>query len=146
MRIAEPVLAEIRQVLVAAYPLEGCGFLLGRAGDGEAVVVRRQLAVANQRAGEPEAVRRYLMGPSDYQTAERSAADEGLIVVGTYHSHPNAPAQPSSFDLEHAWPWYCYLIVSVGREGEGEARVWRLRDDRSGFAEHPLEVNHAGEE
>jgi proteasome lid subunit RPN8/RPN11 len=146
VRISKPVLDQIRRALTAAYPVEGCGFLLGQADDGGHPLVRRHLPVPNRRAGDPEAQRRYLMEPADYRAAERSAVEAGLSVVGTYHSHPNAPARPSAFDLEHAWPWYTYLIVAVGREGPTEARVWRLRDDRSGFTEQPLEVHRIGEE
>ncbi len=77
--------------------------------------------------------RRYLIGPDDVVALERQAARDGLRVVGYYHSHPDAPAIPSDYDREHAWPWYIYLIVSV-RDGRAtEARAWRLLGDRSGF-------------
>ena len=65
---------------------------------------------------------------------------------------PDHPAQPSQYDLDHAWPFFSYVIVSV-RDGEPrELRSWRLRDDRSQFDEEPvnsererrtLRVNHA---
>jgi proteasome lid subunit RPN8/RPN11 len=143
VRIAEPVLEEIRRSLVAAYPLEGCGFLLGAVGADGSVVVARHLAMPNRRSGEPEATRRFLIGPSDHRSAEDAALAAGLAVVGTYHSHPDAPARPSAFDFEHAWPWYSYLIVSVSRGAAGEARAWRLRDDRSAFVEQRLDLTDA---
>jgi proteasome lid subunit RPN8/RPN11 len=53
--------------------------------------------------------------------------------VGFYHSHPDHPAVPSAFDLEHAWPVYSYVIVSV-RNGRAEDLLsYELRSDRSRF-------------
>lgn len=63
----------------------------------------------------------------------------GLDIVGIYHSHPNAPAAPSQFDLDHAWPVYSYVIVSVTKEGAGPLRSWELREDQSGFDPEHIE-------
>lgn len=144
VRIAHGVLAEIQRHLAAAYPSEGCGLLLGTRGPNGDVVVRRQHAVPNQRAADGAAGRtRYLIGPEDYLTAERQARLASLVVVGTYHSHPDVPALPSAYDVEHAWPWCCYLIASVAEGDVREERVWELRDDRSGFVERELEVEES---
>ena len=71
--------------------------------------------------------------------AEREAAKRDLGVWGYYHSHPNHPAVPSGFDLDHA-PFieWSYLIVSV-RDGKAEeVRAWTVRDDRSQFDEEEI--------
>jgi len=143
MRIAPSVLAEIRRYLAAAYPMEGCGLLLGTRGPNGDVVVRRQLPVPNRRAAEGGGRTRYLIGPEDFLTAEREARHASLVVVGTYHSHPDVPARPSAYDTEHAWPRCCYLIASVASGDVREERVWELRDDRSGFVERELEVKES---
>lgn len=143
MRIAPEVLEGIRRHLTASYPAEGCGFLVGaRRPDGD-IEVSVQLPVANARAADGEARRRFLIGPDAVRTAERVAAAAGLVVVGAYHSHPDAPARPSAYDAEHAWPWYCYLIVSVVVGAAREVRVYELRDDRSGFVELALQLKEA---
>ena len=82
---------------------------------------------------------RYLITPEQILKAEREARDEGLYVVGFFHSHPAHPALPSAFDLEHAWPYYTYLIVSVERGRVADARAWRLAPDRSRFEPETLE-------
>ena len=60
--------------------------------------------------------------------------------MGTYHSHPDVAARPSGYDLEHAWPWYRYLILSIVEGVVREERVWELRSDRSSFIEHTLHL------
>jgi proteasome lid subunit RPN8/RPN11 len=62
----------------------------------------------------------------------------GLMLLGFYHSHPDHPAEPSQFDLDHAWPNLSYLIVSVRQGQPKEARSWRLKPDRSAFEEEFL--------
>ena len=57
--------------------------------------------------------------------------------VSTIHIQTHRRAPPST-DLEHAWPNLSYVIISVNRGEAGDATVWRLRDDRSGFDEGEL--------
>jgi|TARA_B100000315_G_scaffold241760_1_gene262923 proteasome lid subunit RPN8/RPN11 len=109
-----------------AYPHECCGALIGR---GDAVV--EALALPNTTDEGPR--RRFLVRPDDYRAAEAHAAAARAELLGFYHSHPDHPAQPSQHDLDHAWPAFVYVIVSV-RDGEPtDLTAWRLHDDRSGF-------------
>lgn len=131
----------VREALEAAYPEEGCGLLAGRPDDGSDLdgdVRRVQAVVPLPNAKDAERTRRYLIPPEAYMQAERELAGRGLQVVGFYHSHPDHPAQPSAFDLDWAWPWYSYLIVSVQQGRAAEERCWVLRDDRSGFDEQEV--------
>ncbi len=140
MQIGRSVLAAIRRHLISAYPAEGCGFLVGaRRPDGE-VVISHQLPVDNHRVADGAARTRYFISPDDFRVAEREAAANGLQVVGVYHSHPDSAAQPSSYDREHAWPWYRYLIASVIGGVVEDERVWELTDDRGRFVEHAIRV------
>lgn len=133
MIVPASVLAEIREGLERAYPDEGCGLLLGVPHGTRRVV--RQVPVANRRVPEGVGRRRYLIAPDDFRAVVRAAAVGGLEVIGVYHAHPDAPAEPSAYDLEQAWPWYDYLIVSLRDGRVTEMRAWQLRDDRSGFVE-----------
>lgn len=130
---AEQMHAHLRD----AYPEEGCGVLVGREVEG-ARVIERVLPFENRRSEERE--RRYLIAPEQLLTAEREAREAGLDVVGFFHSHPDHPATPSAFDLEHAWPYYSYLIVSVEGGIVADARSWRLAADRSRFEPEPIET------
>ena len=140
MQIARSVLVAIRRHLVTAYPAEGCGFLVGARRPDGAVVISQQLPVNNHRVTDGAARTRYFISPDDFRCAESEAAAAGLQVVGVYHSHPDSGPQPSSYDREHAWPWYRYLIVSVIGGVVKDERAWELTDDRGGFVERELRV------
>ena len=127
----------IRAHLSSAYPEEGCGVLIGRDEEG-ARIVERIVPFANQQAGERG--HRYLIAPEQLLGAEREAREAGLDVVGFFHSHPDHPAEPSAFDLEQAWPYYSYLIVSVEGGRVVDARSWRLAEDRSRFEPETIET------
>lgn len=136
LRLHAAETAAIRDHLVRAYPEEGCGVLLGRDRDGEREVVRVR-ALDNLR--DDSRRNRYLIAPEQFLEAEREARAAGLDVVGFFHSHPDHPARPSGFDLEHAWPYYSYLIVSVVGGKVADSRSWRLREDRSAFDPEALD-------
>jgi proteasome lid subunit RPN8/RPN11 len=131
--LAEAIHAHLR----GAYPEEGCGVLLGRES-GEARTVERVMPFENRRADQRD--HRYLIAPEQILVAEREGREAGLDVVGFFHSHPDHPAAPSAFDLEHAWPYYSYLIVSVEQGRVADARSWRLAADRSRFDPEPIET------
>jgi proteasome lid subunit RPN8/RPN11 len=123
--------------LRGAYPEEGCGVLLGREM-GEVRVVEQVLPFENQRSDSRE--NRYLIAPEQFLLADREARARGLEVLGFFHSHPDHPARPSAFDLEHAWPYYSYVIVSVEGGRVTEAQSFRLAEDRSRFELETLEL------
>ena len=117
------------------YPHECCGALIGRDG-----LVAEILALPNTTEEGPR--RRFLVRPSDYREAERRASELGAELLGFYHSHPDHPARPSQYDLDHAWPNFAYIIVAVAAGVAGDMTVWFLKDDRSSFEEGSL---HHGE-
>ena len=59
-------------------------------------------------------------------------------LLGFYHSHPDHPARPSQYDLDHAWPFFSYVIVSVCGGVPEDMTSWRLKDDRSAFDQEDL--------
>jgi proteasome lid subunit RPN8/RPN11 len=124
---------EIRRHGAETYPNECCGAFYGQDG-----VVTATFALPNTTEEGPR--RRFLVRPQDYREAERRATELKADFLGFYHSHPDHPARPSQYDLDHAWPFFSYIIVSV-REGQPEDMTsWRLRDDRSAFDPEDLEV------
>jgi proteasome lid subunit RPN8/RPN11 len=122
------------------YPHEVCGALLGRevAGDGARREVIAVLPLENRREDSPR--NRFSLTPEDVRRAEGAACEQGLELLGWYHSHPDHPARPSEFDREHAWPWYSYVIVSVVARQPQEMTSWRLEDDRTGYQVEEIQI------
>jgi proteasome lid subunit RPN8/RPN11 len=112
------------------YPRECCGMLLGKMHDKLKVVEAvKPLDNASTDASE----KRFSIPPHEVLQGEREAQRSGREIIGFYHSHPDAMASPSDCDLENAWPWLSYVIVSVIQGQVAELRSWTLRDDRSRF-------------
>ena len=128
LRLTDGVDEAIRAHGRETYPHECCGALVGRDS-----LVTSAVPLPNTTDEGPR--RRFLVRPSDYREAERAAGDAGVDLLGFYHSHPDHPAVPSQYDLDHAWPNLSYVIVAVGRGRPSDVRSWRLLPDRSAFAE-----------
>ena len=136
VKLTNEHLDKIRQHGEQTFP-EECGGLLLGVLEGETRVIREILPLENVRKDSRH--NRVEISPLAYAKAEREAAKKGLGVWGYYHSHPDHPAIPSGFDLDHA-PFieWSYLIVAV-REGTAqEIRAWNVRADRSQFDEEEI--------
>src|SRR5213594_2149635 len=132
LRISAPVDEAIRRHGEETYPHECCGALVGRAD-----AVTEVVALPNTTEEGPR--RRFLVRPSDYRLAESRATELGGELLGFYHSHPEHPARPSQYDLDHAWPTFAYVIVSVASGAARDITLWWLKEDRSTFEEGTLE-------
>src|SRR3990170_908980 len=131
LTISPEVDQAIRRHGQETYPHECCGALVGADRHVNAVV-----ALPNTTEEGPR--RRFLVRAADYRLAERRAIELGGELLGFYHSHPDHPARPSQFDLDHAWPTFAYVIVAVTAGAAAGMTVWYLKDDRSRFDEGSL--------
>src|SRR5438309_4585350 len=129
--LPEAVASDIRRHGEETYPHECCGALVGR--DGQVVA-----AVPLPNTTEEGPRRRFLVRPSDYRLAEQRAGELGGELLGFYHSHPDHPARPSQYDLDHAWPTFAYVIVAVAAGAAAEMTVWYLKEDRTTFEKGEL--------
>jgi len=131
LRLDAQVYAAIRAHGSETYPNECCGALIGRDG-----TVSEAMALPNMTDEGPRT--RFRVTTNDYRAAERRASELGADLLGFYHSHPDHPARPSQYDLDHAWPFFSYVIVSVRDGVSGDMTAWRLREDRSAFDQEEL--------
>ena len=128
LTISAAVDQAIRRHGEETYPHECCGALVGKGA-----FVSEIVALPNTTEEGPR--RRFLVRPSDYRLAESRATELGGELLGFYHSHPDHPARPSQYDLDHAWPTFAYIIVAVAAGAAADMTVWFLKDDRSIFEE-----------
>ena len=140
MAISIPIENEqaIRRHGEEIFPHECCGFMLGTV-DGDAREVVELLPVENDRE-DGARHNRFLISPEDFMKGEKSARAKKFDIIGIYHSHPNAPARPSQYDLDHAWPWYSYVIVSIMDGASDNMTSWILGEDRKEFHEEDIVV------
>lgn len=137
LHLTHTALHKLKVHAMCSYPEECCGMVMGRQ-EGD---TRRVCDILQARnAGIEQRERHYYIVPDEYRRAEAFAARHGVQILGLYHSHPDHPAEPSLFDLEHALPWFSYIIVAVEKGIPSAVRSWRLRDDRSHFDEESVET------
>lgn len=93
------------------YPHECCGVLLGTFEHAEREVAQ-VVQCGNTREDRPQD--RYHIDPRELITIQRQASQQGLEIIGFYHSHPDHPAQWSQTDLAEAhWLGCSYVITQV---------------------------------
>ena len=110
----------------AAYPAECCGLLIGRAvGDGYVVT---EVRPTDNLSSEPLSA--FEVDFAVRLRREKELAGSERRILGIYHSHPGASAQPSPRDLEAAWePGLIWLIAGIGSAGVGDVAAFQYQDD-----------------
>ena len=137
IRLTDDIVERIRRHAEQTYPEECCGAMMGRsAGRNQSVEIL--VPIDNTQAENRE--RRFLITPRQYQQCEQAARSMNMELLGFYHSHPDHPAVPSTFDREHALPWFTYVIVSVQAGRSRGVTGWMLSEDRTIFTERPLAI------
>jgi proteasome lid subunit RPN8/RPN11 len=96
------------------------------------------MPLPNHRDDSPR--NRFEILPAEVLLAEKTAREKGIDLLGWYHSHPDAPARPSEYDRDHAWPWYSYMIVSIQKSEPRDMTSWRLNEDRAGYDREAIEI------
>ncbi len=127
LRLPLELRQQVEMVVEASYPFEACGVMIGRA-EGRTVVADAVFHARNLNSDRGRD--RFLLDPEDHLAVVRVARQQGLEVVGFWHSHPDHPARPSAIDLEAAWQDHSYLIVSTAAFGANVFRSWRLHGGR----------------
>lgn len=119
-------------------PLEICGFLFGpRAGTSADAVTEVSEAYPVESDDKSELT--YSMNPGQMVQALKHAREQGLEVVGIYHTHPATQPYPSITDVSRAhwgdsddlnYPGCSYLIVSLRDVNQPEPRSYKIEGRR----------------
>ena len=113
--------------LAEAHPRrEVCGLVV-RRGTGEVEAIEIPNAVAAAQAGVA-----FEMDAGEQLKVVRQLDEEGGVVLALFHSHVDAPAEPSPRDVtdvfsggDPLWPGAEHLIVAVRRGRSVEVRRYR---------------------
>lgn len=141
-------MAQIEREGCEAYPNECCGAMLGkdeRDSKGVRRVVQRLEKLTNSFARD-EQYHRFSLDPKELMGLEKRAGDDGLAVLGFYHSHPDHPARPSETDRQNAWPFYSYVIVAIHQRKAVDMTSWQLDEASEQFGPEKIVGLEAAEQ
>lgn len=118
-----PLADAISAAAVAAFPRESCGLLVGCL-DGALA----RIETIHPSPNLATAAHRFEIDPALRLRLERELRGGPLRVVGHYHSHPGAPARPSTEDAARAEEaGLIWLIQSVTQDGAGPLAAFQAR-------------------
>ena len=113
------------------HPNEACGLLAGTNGSAT------KLFPTTNAERSPVI---YRIDPKEQFRVFKQIEDEGLDLVGIYHSHTRSPAYPSNTDVAQAYyPEAVYLIVSLAQSDAPDLRGYRITDGK--VNEIPLDIS-----
>lgn len=97
-------------------PIESCGYALGEVSeDGETFITYNYPLTNIDHAAE-----HFSLDPKEQFAAIKYARQNGLKVIGNWHSHPASPSRPSEEDKRLAFdPKALYLILSLSPDVSG---------------------------
>ncbi|HVF75599.1 MAG TPA: M67 family metallopeptidase [Acidimicrobiales bacterium] len=129
LRLSEDVYQRMVGHCYDGLPLEACGLL---AGDAETGKAERCYPTRNDAASS----RVYTVNGTDFLKADRDAEDNGLTILGVFHSHTHTDAYPSPTDVAQAPdPTWHYVLVSL-RDLAPVVRSYRIVDGK--ITEEPV--------
>ncbi|MCW4055240.1 MAG: M67 family metallopeptidase, partial [Candidatus Bathyarchaeota archaeon] len=121
LRISRQDIAHLRSEAERVRPVEACALLFGRLSGSDCGVTK--VVDTENRLQSTE---RFEVDPEVAVAALSKAEEEGLDLVGLFHSH-SAPAVPSTVDLQfmRLWGDAVWLILSLT---DGDFSAYQLLD------------------
>ena len=130
------VFEKLAEHAASCLPEECCGILVGsRTAIGEA---RVHFSLEAENVGRVRREREYSISPLALLEAQRTAREDGLEVLGYYHSHPSGSATPSALDRANAWPNTSYVILGMDDREVRHLKSWRLGPGQGRFVEEAV--------
>lgn len=117
-------------------PYEVCGVL---GGTYEAERSRASIFHPTTNVADAPEIR-YTIDPEEQLDRIDQIENDGLDVVGFYHSHPAGPTNPSETDRARAtWPGYSYVIVAL--DGHPFLGSWRWKSTTEQFEQEIVKLD-----
>lgn len=124
IQIPASLITRIEAMALDAEPNEVCGFLVGVFAANGAAEVNRLVQSPNIAADPGH---RFEIDPVIHFGLQRRLRESGEQIVGTYHSHPRGPAQPSPTDCAEAFePNWFWLITTPGDGDQMSTSAFRM--------------------
>lgn len=112
----DSILAQAKQ----DAPVESCGYALGEKTEETATEAGLLITHNYRLTNIDHAEEHFTMDPKEQFAAIKYARQNGLKVIGNWHSHPASPSRPSEEDKRLAFdPNILYLILSLAPDVSG---------------------------
>jgi len=158
--LPERLMEEIKAHAREGYPYEIVGVMAGHWGSDKRVArlfrgtnqftiaeesddMSTSAALRDDLQVDGTAANRYFMSGEEMRAIDALCREEGLDILGFYHTHPDHPARPSATDLRFAQqtlPGYSYVIMAVEQGRPADTTSWVLSDDESRFEGEAISV------
>ncbi len=124
---------QLQQIIAhgkSGKPLEICGLLVGKKVGEDSQVLQ-----VHEVDSLDKSEKTYTLDSLQYLKIDRAARNDGLEIVGIYHTHPATEPYPSPTDMERAhwpesddllFPGFSYLIVSLRDVENPEPRSFKI--------------------
>jgi proteasome lid subunit RPN8/RPN11 len=117
--IPQHLLQSILEHCLDEKPFEACGILTGRAGR-----VLHAYATDNSKRSPVY----YEVEQAQQERVLHDMAERGEELVGIYHSHPTAPAEPSGSDIRLAVHYPDVVRVIISLSGPTSVKAYLIQD------------------
>ena len=126
--ITEKAYRHMRQHIMARYPGEACGIMIGNR-EGDSI---EDVYITDNTEPEENAGRSFFIDPLEIYRIEKETEGMGSI-IGFFHSHPDKPAVPSKKDEMYMIPGMLYLIFSTEYERTADVKGYEKHQAGDSF-------------
>ena len=117
MKISESDVKAIFKQGKEESPLEACGYLAGKNGSVIKIVPMRNIDKSEEH---------FSFDPAEQFKVMRESRNEGLDILGVYHTHPNSPARPSVEDIKLAYDSSVVYVIASLLPGMEEIKAYKI--------------------
>ncbi|MEE8295870.1 MAG: M67 family metallopeptidase [Sphingomonadales bacterium] len=127
MEIPAKVLDLIEAEAIKAFPKESCGLLVGKK---RVDLFIEAIPAPNLSPGPDQ----FLIDPEFHLKTQRELREQGLEIIGVYHSHPGGDSTPSTRDRAGPnTPGFYWLITSLAEKTRPKTSLFRENPTENGF-------------
>ncbi len=120
---------------VKGLPNEACGLIAGKVS-GEDKHIEKVYLLTNM----DESNEHFSMDPKEQLAAVKDIRENGLSLLGNFHSHPESPARPSEEDKRLAFDTKAeYLILSLLNREEPILKAFLINAEKE-VTEEPIGI------
>lgn len=120
LQLAPDIGRQLKEQALQALPEECCGILAGHLAGGR-MHIRQLVRLVN--VAQQERMANFAVADADLIKAARLLRQQGLELLGFYHSHPFGLPAPSRKDVASCSGWDGYSHIIVATDGRDRTQI-----------------------